>query len=456
MSSDPQIRTAPVGTWPVLLTMGPGIVLAAGVIGSGELINTPLQAARFGFVLLWAVLLSCLIKYFLQVEVGRYCLINNQTIFEALTPFPGPKLRKTSWLVWTFMVGWLLAQVGSSGLVGAMAGLLHGIAPLFSNTIGSVRVWAVVVVVGVQLLLWRSLYRPLEKLMIVLALVLSASAVVGLVMLQGTPYRVSGQDLWSGMAFSLGDTDVRLAAFAVISLIGALGVSGSELVVYPYWLLEKGYGRFLGSRDSQGWLDRARGWIRVLKLDAGLATLMATVVTAAYFILGAAILFPQGKTPSGIGVVDQISSIFTASYGPWSKSIFLVSALATLLSTLLAATAVNGRIITDFLCSLGWVDRSRPEAVRRSHQVVQTVFLLSVLTLFLLVPTRPALMVLMSHYIIGVLGTPLATIAICWLAFRTERPLRMSRPIALLLLASAVVIIGCVVFGLAVQSGLIQ
>ena len=456
MSSDPQIRTAPVGTWPVLLTMGPGIVLAAGVIGSGELINTPLQAARFGFVLLWAVLLSCLIKYFLQVEVGRYCLINNQTIFEALTHFPGPKLRKTSWLVWTFMVGWLLAQVGSSGLVGAMAGLLHGIAPLFSNTIGSVRVWAVVVVVGVQLLLWRSLYRPLEKLMIVLALVLSASAVVGLVMLQGTPYRVSGQDLWSGMAFSLGDTDVRLAAFAVISLIGALGVSGSELVVYPYWLLEKGYGRFLGSRDSQGWLDRARGWIRVLKLDAGLATLMATVVTAAYFILGAAILFPQGKTPSGIGVVDQISSIFTASYGPWSKSIFLVSALATLLSTLLAATAVNGRIITDFLCSLGWVDRSRPEAVRRSHQVVQTVFLLSVLTLFLLVPTRPALMVLMSHYIIGVLGTPLATIAICWLAFRTERPLRMSRPIALLLLASAVVIIGCVVFGLAVQSGLIQ
>ncbi len=456
MNSEPQTRTAPVGTWPVLLTMGPGIVLAAGVIGSGELINTPLQAARFGFVLLWAVLLSCLIKYFLQVEVGRYCLINNQTIFEALSHFPGPKFRRTSWWVWAFMAGWLLAQVGSSGLVGAMAGLLHGMAPLFSNTIGSVQVWAVAVVAGAQLLLWRGLYRPLEKLMIVLALVLSASAVVGLVMLQGTPYRVSGQDLWSGMAFSLGDTDVRLAAFAVISLIGALGVSGSELVVYPYWVLEKGYGRHLGSRDSQGWLDRARGWIRILKLDAGLATLMATVVTAAYFILGAAILFPQGKTPSGIGVVDQISSIFTASYGPWSKSIFLVSALATLLSTLLAATAVNGRIITDFLCSLGLVDRSRPQAVRQSHQVVQTAFLLSVLTLYLLAPTRPALMVLMSHYIIGVLGTPLATVAICWLAFRTERPLRMSRPIAALLLASAGVIIGCVIFGLAVQSGLIQ
>lgn len=440
----------------MLLAVGPGIVLAAGVIGSGELINTPLQAARFGFVLLWAVLLSCVIKYFLQVEVGRYCLVHNRTVFEALSPFPGPRLRQTSWLVWGFMLGWLLAQVGSSGLVGAMAGLMHGLVPLSSDSIGSARIWAVLVVVAVQLLLWRGLYGRLEKLMIGLALLLSVSALVGLVMLQGTPFSVSGADLWSGLGFSLGDTEVRLAAFAVISLIGALGVSGAELVVYPYWVLEKGYGRHLGPRNSEGWVERARGWIRMLKVDAGLATLLATAVTAAYFILGAAILFPLGMTPAGIGVVDQISSIFTESYGPWSKGIFLVSAMATLLSTLLAATAVNGRIITDFLCSLGLVDRSRPQAVRRSQQVVQTAFLVSVLTLYLMVPTRPALMVLVSHYIIGVAGTPLATIAICWLAFRTERSLRMSWSVAVLLLASAGVIMGCVVFGLAVQAGLIR
>lgn len=430
--------------------------MAAGVVGSGELINTPLQAARFGFVLLWAVLLSCLIKYFLQVEVGRYCLVHNRTVFEALSPFPGPRLRKTSWLVWAFMLGWLLAQVGSSGLVGAMAGLMHGIMPVSSEAIGSVQIWAVGVVVVVQLLLWRGLYGRLEKMMVGLILLLSLSAVVGLVMLQGTPFRVTGDDLVSGLGFSLGETDVRLAAFAVISLIGALGVSGAELVVYPYWVMEKGYGRFLGPPDSAGWVERARGWIRILKLDAGVATLLATVVTAAYFMLGAAILFPLGKMPSGIGVVDQISSIFTESYGPWSKSIFLISALATLLSTLLAATAVNGRIITDFLCSLRLVDRSCPKDVRASQQVIQTTFLLVVLTLFLLVPTRPALMVLFSHYIIGVLGTPLATIAICWLAFRTEKPLRMSWPVAVLLLGSAAVIIGCVVFGLAVQIGWIR
>ena len=63
--SDTAVRAAPSRFVPMLLSLGPGIVLTGGVVGSGELINTPIQAARFGFVLLWAVIISCLIKYFL-------------------------------------------------------------------------------------------------------------------------------------------------------------------------------------------------------------------------------------------------------------------------------------------------------------------------------------------------------------------------------------------------------
>jgi len=55
----------------MLLAIGPAIVVSGSVIGAGELVNVPHQAAKFGFVLFWAVILSCLIKYFLQVELGR-------------------------------------------------------------------------------------------------------------------------------------------------------------------------------------------------------------------------------------------------------------------------------------------------------------------------------------------------------------------------------------------------
>ena len=64
-------------------------------------------------------------------------------------------------------------------------------------------------------------------------------------------------------------------------------------------------------------------------------------------------------------------------------------------------------------------------------------------------------MVILSHYIIGVFGTPLVAVAVCWMAFRINRSMRMSSLGAWLLVGSAVVIIGSVVLGLAVQSGLI-
>ena len=84
--------------------IGPGIVVAGSVIGSGELINTPIQAAKFGFVLLWVVLLSCVIKYFLQVEIGRYCLAKNARRSKPSMKSLGPNFAArpgSSWSTWS-------------------------------------------------------------------------------------------------------------------------------------------------------------------------------------------------------------------------------------------------------------------------------------------------------------------------------------------------------------------
>ena len=96
----PAAGSARGGWLGMFAAVGPGIVVTGSVIGSGELVNTPVQAAAFGFVLLWAVLLSCVIKYFLQVEIARHCLVENRTTFEAINECPGPKLRGTSWIAW--------------------------------------------------------------------------------------------------------------------------------------------------------------------------------------------------------------------------------------------------------------------------------------------------------------------------------------------------------------------
>ena len=40
-----------------------------------------------------------------------------------------------------------------------------------------------------------------------------------------------------------------------IAVFGITGVGATELVMYPYWCVEKGYARFVGPRDgSAAWL----------------------------------------------------------------------------------------------------------------------------------------------------------------------------------------------------------
>ena len=47
---------------------------------------------RAGFSLLWLVLIGCVIKVFVQVELGRFTLIVGRTTMDGLNEVPGPRL----------------------------------------------------------------------------------------------------------------------------------------------------------------------------------------------------------------------------------------------------------------------------------------------------------------------------------------------------------------------------
>lgn len=433
-----------------LAVIGPGIVVAGSVIGSGELINTPLQAAKFGFVLLWVVLLSCVIKYFLQVEIARHCMVHNRTTIQALNQIPGLKVRRTSWPVLLYIVGYFAALLTIVGIIGALGGLMHSVWPLASSSTTSIRIWAALNVLLAIGLLWQGWYRQLELMVMVLVGGFSISAAVGVFLVQGTPYRISMNEILSGLTFSIGP-DRKAAAYAVISLMGALGVAANELLMYPYWVLEKGYARELGDPASAGWTERARRWIRVIWLDAGVTTLISTVVTVAFFLLGAAVLHRQHSVPEGLGVVDQISSVFTESYGEWSKGLFVVGAFCTLYSTLVVVAAATGRMAADLFASVGALDRDNLSAVRRCHQIVQTAALVVLLAVFLGTTASPAKLIMFGHFVLGAFLTPLLMLCICWVAFHTDRRVRMSWPTAVALMGSVVIILACVVFNAVVQ-----
>ena len=89
------------------------MVLAASIVGSGELIATTTLGAQVGFAVLWIILVSCAIKPVVQGEFGRYTIATGHTALEGFNRVPGPRLG-VNWLIWAWalMVSLTLLQVG--------------------------------------------------------------------------------------------------------------------------------------------------------------------------------------------------------------------------------------------------------------------------------------------------------------------------------------------------------
>ena len=156
-----------------------------------------------------------------------------------------------------------------------------------------------------------------------------------------------------GLTFNLpaGTVGFAIAAF------GLTGVGGDEIVAYNYWCLEKGYARYTGPfENTKAWYSRAKGWVKVMYLDAILSMVVYTLVTAAFYLLGAAVLNKRGALPSGFDMIEILSLIYTDSYGPWAKMVFLIGSFVVLFSTLFSGLAARTRIFPDLFGQVGWID----------------------------------------------------------------------------------------------------
>src|SRR5262245_16811558 len=354
--------------------IGPGLILAASIVGTGELINTTSLGAEAGFSLLWLILFSCVIKVFVQVELGRYAITQGKTTLAAFDSLPGPRMG-ASWLCWLWLIMTLATLAQAAAMEGTVGQAAHMAFPGASRAVadgaGSLVAawgpylssheehgWAAVTTLAVILLLLSGGYRRLEKITTVLVAAVTLFTVVSVLILQWTAFRITWTDLEGGFELAVPSAAVALA----FSAFGITGVGASELVAYPYWCIEKGYARFSGSRsEDPEWAHRARGWVRVMQLDAWFSMVVFTVATVAFYFLGAAVLHPQGLDPKGPEMIPMLSRMYLqplegtalAWLRPFTHVGFLLGAWAVLFKTLYVATAGNSRLTADFLGRLG-------------------------------------------------------------------------------------------------------
>jgi Mn2+/Fe2+ NRAMP family transporter len=363
--------------------IGPGLILAGSIVGSGELIATTVLGAENGYALLWLILVSCVIKIAVQNELGRYSIATGETTLEAFDRVPGPRLG-VSWVVWSwfFMITMTLMQIGA--MLGGIAEILNDMAPGVP-----VNVWVWILALGTAVMLIVGQYGFVEKVSLGLVVSFTVLTVSCAVLLFKRPEYFSWASLLDGLAFHMPQGGFLTA----VAVFGITGVGANELIMYPYWCIEKGYARYTGRRDeSEAWRGRALGWIRVMGFDVLNCMIIYTFATVAFYLLGGGILHGMGIVPKGGEMIKLLSRMYTETLGSWSLYLFLVGAFAVLYSTLFSSTAANSRGLADVVGMLGLYERG-DYAKRVRMTRIFVVCILTIPAIYFMFLKEPVLMV---------------------------------------------------------------
>lgn len=465
-----EIREPPSSLAGILRQLGPGVIIAAAIVGSGELIATTAVGAEAGFTLLWLIIIGCVIKVFAQIEFGRYAIVNGRTTMDGLNEVPGPRWR-VNWVCWFWLVFTAVALAQLGGIIGGVGQALAIQQPLTDDgralnehqsktirlqvidsiserfadddsmsarladlqaergliqtelalaaegaepTARDALIWATLITAGSMVLLVIGRYRLIQNVSALLVAAFTMMTIGNLIHLQSLPeWRVSGADLWHGLSFRIPEGKGIATALAAF---GIIGVGATELIQYPYWCLEKGYAKWTGPRDdSEEWARRAAGWVRVLQWDAWCSMVVYTFATIAFYLLGAAILGRTGLNPEGEQMVRTLAEMYVPVFGESAQYVFLFGAFAVLYSTFFVATASHARVLADALRVFGVSDGSQ-QAFRRWVRVFSGTLPLLFLACFAFFQA-PKQLVLAGGFM-GALMLPLLGISALYFRYR--------------------------------------
>ena len=251
------------------------------------------------------------------------------------------------------------ADVGSAALVDVYLEMRNAKKP---QAPADDKWWATIITAITVVILVVGRYGFIQSFSTAMVGAFTLITVVNLLMLQSSPsWGVSLADIVDGIRFRLPSAPPGSGLNPIETALGAFGIIGvgaSELIIYPYWCLEKGYARFTGPRDdSPEWADRALGWMRVMRWDAWCSMVVYTFATIAFYLLGAAVLNRTNLNPGGSEMIRYLSVMYAPVFGEVAQLMFLFGAFAVLYSTFFVANASLARVFSDVLRVLGLVTK---------------------------------------------------------------------------------------------------
>lgn len=306
----------------IIASILPGIFLIGYNVGTGSVTSMSKAGANFGLDLLWTVLASCVVTYYLIIMFSRYTMVTGETVIQGIKKHIHPG------------VAILLLTALIIIIVSALAGLLGILADVLGEWSNSVLpfelsslFWAIFIGTLVYLLIWIGNYAFFEKILAVLVAIMGLAFVA--TMFINFP---SFSDLMKGFVPSIPEVAEGSDNSPFVILAGMVGTTVSVFAFIIRSQIVQDTGWTMSDNTLQ-------------KRDAFISALMMFIISAAVLITASSTLYVQGLS---MNTVAEMIPLMEPIAGKAALSVFVIGILAAGLSSHLPNMLVIPWLLIDY------------------------------------------------------------------------------------------------------------
>ena len=328
--------------WRTLGLLGPALVAGVAYLDPGNVAANMTAGARYGFLLVWVVILGNLIAWLVQYLSAKLGLVTGKSLPELV----GESIRGT----WSRRFFWVQAElVAVATDIAEVIGGAIALQLLFGLPLVVGGVITAAVSLGILAIHNRANIRIFEWVIVGLIIVVSAGFATGAFINPASP-----ADIVGGLIPRLTDTGSLLLATSI------LGATIMPHAIYAHSALTRD--RFGTTLDA----PRLKNLVTATRIDVTVALLIAGGVNLAMLLIGATTL----GSMSGELTLDGIYHALASALGPLIALFFALG----LLASGLASTSVGAYAGAEVMSGLLHI--RIPLIVRRVATVLPAVIIL--------------------------------------------------------------------------------
>ena len=337
---------------------GPGMLVAAAFIGPGTVTTASIAGANFGFVLMWALLLSIIVTFVLQEMSSRLGIVSGLGLSEALRSSINNHFLKV------FLMILIVSALGIGNAafeVGNITGAAIGLSQISSLSISSS-----VLIVGilVLILLGTRIFKMLEQILTVLVVIMSLLFLLTMITIE-----IDYSKLLRGLF---------IPTVTASSLLTIMALIGTTVVPYNLFLHADASKRKWKDQEVTQALNNSRA-------DTAISIGLGGLITLAIMSTSAVAFFGSSMEISSENLARQLEPIL----GSYSSYIFNFGLFVAGITSAVTAPLAASIAVTE---ALGW--KNDPSSFR--FKLVWIIILL-IGVLFAYFGTKPLQAILFAQ-----------------------------------------------------------